>query len=69
MRAGYHDGKACAESLHIALSGLQEVRGSADVLDDDLLLVRTAAVSGVAFRRARHALIETLSSGAARQNL
>ena len=69
LRAGYGDDKAGAESLHAVQSGLREVRGSADVLDDDLLLVKTAAVGGVAFRRARHALGEMLSTVAARQNL
>ena len=69
LRAGFDDETARAESLHTALAGLGGVRGSADVLDDDLLLVKIAAEGGVAFRRARQALAEVLCSGATGQNL
>lgn len=69
VRAGHGDGSAVADLIHTTLAGIEEVRGSADVLDDDLLLVRIAATSGVAFRRARQALAGTLSSDSARQNL
>jgi len=68
LRAGHGDSRAVAELLHTTLAGLEEVRGSADVLDRDLLLVRIAAAGGVAFRRARHALAENLPSGQASQN-
>jgi urease accessory protein UreH len=68
LRAGYGDGSAVAEQAHRTLVVLEGVRGSADVLDRDLLLVRIAAAGGVAFRRARQALAETLPSDSARQN-
>ena len=62
LRAGHGDNGAVADLLHTALAELEEVRGSADVLDRDLLLERIAAAGGVAFRRARRALAETLPS-------
>jgi len=68
VRAGHGDGSALADLLHTTLAGVEQVRGSADVLDNDLLLVRIAAAGGVAFRRARQALAETLTSDSARQN-
>jgi urease accessory protein len=68
LRAGHGDSGAVADLLHTALAGLEEVRGSADVLDRDLLLARIAAAGGVAFRRARQALAETLPSDEAGQN-
>ena len=68
VRAGHGDGSDVADLLHTSLAGLEDVRGSADVLDHDLLLVRIAAAGGVAFRRARQALTRTLPSDDARQN-
>jgi hypothetical protein len=38
------------------------VRASSDVLDDQLLLTRIAAESGVPFRRARGDVVEALSA-------
>ena len=53
LRAGHGDTLAVAERVHRALTSLDSVSGSADVLDGDLLLVRIVAEDGVAFRRAR----------------
>ena len=60
IRAGYGDTAADAEAVHRTLAGLPGVRGSADVLDDDLLLVRIAASTGVPFHHARRAAAEQL---------
>lgn len=56
VRAGHGDTLALAESIHRSLASLASVQGSADVLDDDLLLARTVAEDGVVFRRARAAI-------------
>ena len=64
VRAGHGDTLAVAEGIYRALAELESVRGSADVLDGDLLLARIVAEDGVAFRRARRvvdsALVGTL---------
>ena len=66
VRTGHGDTLAVAESIHRALAVLDSVRGSADVLDGDLLLARIVAEDGIAFRRARRAvdsaLAETIKS-------
>ena len=68
LRAGYGDRNSRAELLHATLARLTEVRGSADVLDDDLLLVKIASAGGVGFHRARRALADALGCGDERQN-
>ena len=60
VRAGHGDTLAVAEGIHRALAALELVRGSADVLDSDLLLARMVAGDGVAFRRARRAVDSAL---------
>jgi urease accessory protein UreH len=60
IRAGHGDTAADAEAVHRALAGIPDVRGSADVLDDDLLLVRILAPTGVPFHRARQAAARKL---------
>jgi len=60
IRAGYGDRPADAERVHRTLAGLAGVRGSADVVDDDLLLVRILASTGVPFHNARRAVAEKL---------
>jgi urease accessory protein len=60
LRAGHGDTVAEAESVQAALSAAARVRGGADVLDADVLLVRVVAEDGVAFHRARHAAVEAL---------
>ena len=60
IRAGYGDTPADAEAVHRALAGIPDVQGSADVLDDDLLLVRIVAPTGVPFHRARHVVAAQL---------
>ena len=56
VRSGHRDTLAVAEGIHRSLTALESVRGSADVLDSDLLLARIVAEDGVAFRRARGAV-------------
>ena len=56
VRAGHGDTLVVAERIHRSLAALESVRGSADVLDGDLLLTRIVAEDGVAFRRARRAV-------------
>ena len=60
VRVGHSDTLAAAEGIHRALAVLESVRGSADVLDGDLLLARIVAEDGVAFRRARRAVHSAL---------
>jgi len=62
IRAGYGDTSADAERVHRALAGLTDVRGSADLLDDDLLLVRIVAPSGVPFHNARQTVAARFGS-------
>jgi urease accessory protein len=61
LRAGYEDSPATAEAVHRALAVVDGVHGSADVLDDDLLLVRLVAATGVPFHRARHTIRTVLT--------
>ena len=65
VRVGHGDTLAIAEGTHRALAALESVRGSADVLDGDLLLARIAAEDGVAFRRARRAVDSALAEATA----
>jgi urease accessory protein UreH len=60
LRAGAGDTTSTAELAHAQLSGLEGVSGAADVVDGDLLLVRIASATGVAFHRARHAVAAAL---------
>lgn len=60
VRAGHGDTLAVAEGIHRSLAELESVRGSADVLDGDLLLARIVAEDGIAFRRARRAIDSAL---------
>lgn len=66
IRAGYGDTVVDAERVHRTLAELPGVRGSADVLDDDLLLVRIAASTGVPFHAARRAVAARLATGVVR---
>ena len=56
VRVGFADTLALAETIHGALYEMPHVKGSSDLIDDDLLLVRIAADSGVPFHRARAAV-------------
>jgi urease accessory protein len=60
LRVGMDDTAVTAEALHRMLASADDIRGSADVLDGDLLLVRIVAAAGVPFHRARRAVAAML---------
>ncbi len=63
FRIGCGDVPALAEAIHAELNAMSHVKGTADLLAaDDLLLVRIAAESGVPFHRAR-AVVDQMLSG------
>lgn len=63
FRIGGGDRAELAEAIHGELHRMPHVRGTADLLpDDDLLLVRIAAESGVPFHRAR-GVVDRLLNG------
>jgi urease accessory protein len=53
VRAGCCDTPAVARQLHELVAGAGQVCGAADLVDDDLLIVRLAAADGVQFHRQR----------------
>jgi urease accessory protein len=59
FRIGHGDRPERAETLHRLLQGDRDLSAAADLLDDDLLMVRLAARSGVSFHRARAAVAST----------
>ncbi len=62
LRVGMNDDADVAQRVHGQINAIAGVRGAADLLDEDLLLVRIAAAEGVPFHRARRVVAEALAA-------
>ena len=63
LRVGMDDDADVAQRVHEQMNAIAGVTGAADLLEEDLLLVRIASAEGVLFHRARRVVAVALAAG------